>query len=176
MRPTRPWSWSKPGGTQEGERELRNSTAEVEVKTPADKQPHQPDGDRSRTPRTGDPQSCFMAPFKNFRLFIAKSKLAAQRVHDESATAKRVGKEQSGRRGFVYFAEILSFATLRPAYNNPSLKDSREACQEVNCAEWVWRTDDGRTTLLCGAGHAGPRPFMTIRSILLKGASSKPSA
>ena len=20
---------------------------------------------------------------------------------------------------------------------------------------WVWRTDDGRTTLLCGAGHAG---------------------
>ena len=46
----------------------------------------------------------------------------------------------------------------------PSLKDSREACQEVNCAEWVWRADDGRTTLLCGAGHAGPRPFMTIRS------------
>ena len=34
----------------------------------------------------------------------------------------------------------------------------------MNCAEWVWRTDDGRTTLLCGAGHAGPRPFMTIRS------------
>ena len=32
----------------------------------------------------------------------------------------------------------------------------------------------GRTTLLCGAGHTGPRPFMTIRSpasppILLKG-------
>jgi hypothetical protein len=44
------------------------------------------------------------------------------------------------------------------------LKDSREACQEVKCAEWVWRTDDGMTTLRCGAGHAGPRPFMTIRS------------
>ena len=27
---------------------------------------------------------------------------------------------------------------------------------------------DGRTTLLCGAGHAGPRPFMTIRSPALR--------
>jgi hypothetical protein len=49
-----------------------------------------------------------------------------------------------------------------------SLKDSRRrACQEVNYAEWVWRADDGMTTLLCGAGHAGPRPFMTIRSPVL---------
>jgi hypothetical protein len=45
-----------------------------------------------------------------------------------------------------------------------SLKDSREACQEVNRAEWVWRAEYGMITLLCGAGHAGPRPFMTIRS------------
>ena len=30
--------------------------------------------------------------------------------------------------------------------------------------KWFWRTDDGRTTLLCGAGHTDPCPFMTIRS------------
>lgn len=31
-------------------------------------------------------------------------------------------------------------------------KLSPEAC--LNSAEWFWGTDDGRTTLLCGAGHA----------------------
>ena len=45
-----------------------------------------------------------------------------------------------------------------------SLKDSREACQGVNCAEWVWGTDDGRTALRCGAGHAGPRAPNAIES------------
>jgi hypothetical protein len=44
----------------------------------------------------------------------AKSKLAAERVHDQSATAKLVEKNKAAGPAFAYFAEISTFATLGP--------------------------------------------------------------